>query len=180
MLMRTLLLASILALSACQNQALVELDYQPEQNYQAFQSWQWAEPDIEFRPAAEQLHSDLDADRIRDAVSQQLLQQGLTQAKDAPLLVRAWLISEQKQQQTQVMHNDYWGGFWGPSMHVERFDTSYNLQTLQIDLLDSLNQKLVWRGSDSWVLPASRTNPAERDATLRKHTQRILQNFPPK
>ena len=39
MFSRYLLLISVLALSACQNQALVELDYQPEQNFQALQSW---------------------------------------------------------------------------------------------------------------------------------------------
>lgn len=40
MFSRYLLLISVLMLSACQNQALIELDYQPTQNFQTFQSWQ--------------------------------------------------------------------------------------------------------------------------------------------
>ncbi|MBP7996967.1 MAG: DUF4136 domain-containing protein, partial [Thiopseudomonas sp.] len=61
----------------------------------------------------------------------------------------------------------------------ENYDVTYTTQKLQIDLLDSRTQKLIWRGSDSWVLPAQRTNPQAREATMRTYVQRILQHFPP-
>lgn len=179
MFSRYLLLISVLALSACQNQALVELDYQPEQNFQALQSWQWAEPAVEFLPKSAEVRSDLDAERVRNAISQQLLQQGFQQSNEAPLQVRAWLITEQQQQRSQVMQNDYWGSAWGPSLRVENYDITYTTQKLQIDMLDSRTQKLIWRGSDSWVLPAQRTNPQVREAKIRAYVQRILQHFPP-
>lgn len=178
MFSRSLLLISVLALSACQNRTLVELDYLPDHNYQALQSWQWAEPAVEFLPKSAETRSDLDAERVRTAISQQLTQQGLLHSKHAPMLVRAWLITEPQQQHTQVMRSDYWGGFWGPSMHVETYDINYTTQKLQIDMLDSSTQKLIWRGSDSWVLPARRTSPQVRDAKIREYVQRILQHFP--
>ncbi len=179
MFSRYLLIFSALALSACQNNALIELDYQPNHNFQALQSWQWAEPSVEFLPKSAENSSDLDAERVRHAIHEQLSQQGLQNTNNAPLQVRAWLITEQQQQRSQVMQSDYWGGIWGPSLRVENYDITYTTQKLQIDMLDSANQKLIWRGSDSWVLPARRTSPQARDAKIREHTAKILQHFPP-
>ena len=180
MLSRLLLLCSVLTLSACQNQTLVELDYQPQHNLQALHSWQWAEPAVQFLPESAQSSSDLDAERVRQAISEQLTQQGLLMQEQAPLQVRAWLITEQQQQRSQVLQNDYWGGIWGPSMRVENYDVTYTTQKLQIDMLDSISQKLLWRGSDSWVLPARRTSPQAREANIRQHAAKILQHFPPR
>lgn len=179
MFSRFFILISVLTLSACQNQALVELDYQPNHNFQALQSWQWAEPSVEFLPKTAVNSSDLDAERVRNAISEQLTQQGLPIKADAALLVRAWLITEQQQQRSQVMQSDYWGSIWGPSLRVENYDITYSTQKLQIDILDSVSQKLIWRGSDSWVLPARRISPQARDAKIREHTAKILQHFPP-
>ncbi|MDY0249143.1 MAG: DUF4136 domain-containing protein [Pseudomonas sp.] len=179
MFSRYLLLISVLALSACQNHSIGELDYQTQHSFETLRSWQWAEPAIEFLPKSAEIRSDLDAERIRSAISEQLTQQGLQKAKNAPIQVRAWLITEQHQQRSQVMQNDYWGGMWGPSMRIENYDISYTTQKLQIDILDSTTQKLIWRASNSWALPASRTNPKARDIQLRKQVQRILQHFPP-
>ena len=179
MMIRYLLLISMLALSACQSNRLAELDYQPERNYQSVQSWQWAEPAIQFVPDSDQHKSDLDAERVRNAISQQLVQQGLQHSDNAQLQVRAWLVTEEQQQRTQVMQSDYWGGIWGPSLRAESYDTTYTTQKLQIDLLDASNQQLIWRGSDSWVLPKQRISPTARETKLRQQVQHILQNFPP-
>lgn len=179
MFRRYLLLVSILALSACQNQALVELDYQPNYNYSALQGWQWAEPSINFVPTCAEASNDLDAERVRRAIAEQLRQQGLQQSDHAALQVRAWLITEQQQQNTQAIQGGYWTGLWGPTVRIENYDVTYTTQKLQIDLLDSSTQTLIWRGSDSWILPARRISPHIRDAKIREYTQRILQHFPP-
>lgn len=178
-MIRYLLLISMLVLSACQSNRLAELDYQPERNYQSLQSWQWAEPAVQFVPDSDQHKSDLDAERVRNAISQQLIQQGLQRSDNAQLLVRAWLITEEQQQRTQVMQSDYWGGIWGPSLRAESYDTTYTTQKLQIDLLDASNQQLIWRGSDSWILPPQRISPNAREIKLRQQVQHILINFPP-
>lgn len=180
MMIRYLILISVLALSACQSNRLVELDYQPERNYHSLQSWQWAEPAIQFVPDSDAHKSDLDAERVRNAIGEQLTQQGFQHSDNAQLQVRAWLITEEHQQRTQVMQSDYWGGIWGPSLRAESYDTSYTTQKLQIDLLDASNQQLIWRGSDSWTLPQRRISPIARDTKLRQQVQHVLQNFPPR
>ncbi|MDY7219506.1 DUF4136 domain-containing protein [Denitrificimonas sp. JX-1] len=174
-----LLLISLLTLTACQTQSLVELDYQPGLSYHSFHTWQWTEPAIQFIPNSAQHKSDLDAQRLRTAIQAQLTQQGLKQSEKGQLLVQAWLMTENKLQRTQVQHNDYWGDLWTPSIRTETYDTTYSSQTLQIDLIDASNQKLIWRGSNSWVLPQQRTSPTVRNARLHQQVQNILQNFPP-
>ncbi|HKM36825.1 MAG TPA: DUF4136 domain-containing protein [Thiopseudomonas sp.] len=179
MMIRYLLLLSFFTLGACQTNNLVELDYQPGHNYQAAQSWQWAEPAVKFVPDTDENKSDLDAARLRQAVTQQLLQQGLNQNDTAPIQVRAWLIRESQQQRTDINESHYWGPMWGPSIRTESYEITQHIQKLQIDILDSTSQKLIWRGSDSWVLPQQRISPEARETKLRQQVQNILQHFPP-
>lgn len=178
-MIRYLLLLSVLTLSACQSNRLVELDYQSQHNFQGVQSWQWAEPAIKFVPDTDDNKSDLDAQRVRNAVTEQLSQQGLNHSDTAPVQVRAWLISESQQQRTDIQQSGYWGGMWGPSIRTESYEITQHTQKLQIDILDTRSQQLIWRGSDSWILPQQRISPATRDAKIRQQVQHILQHFPP-
>lgn len=178
-MMRYLFLSSLLALTACQSNQLAELDYRPDYDYQSLRTWQWAEPAVQFIPNSAEQKSDLDAQRLRDAISQQLTQQGFQHSNNGQVLVRAWLITETQPQRTEVLQYDYWGGFWGPALRAETYDTTYTAQKLQIDLLTADNQQLIWRGSDSWALPQQRISPPARDAKLREQVQHILQRFPP-
>ena len=52
------------------------------------------------------------------------------------------------------------------------------MATIQIDLLDGKDGKLVWRGSDEQMLSSS-PNPEDRSAAVRTTVMRILQNSPP-
>ena len=178
-MIRYLFLISLMTLSACQSNSMTELDYLPGHDYHAVQTWQWAEPAVQFVPNSAANKSDLDAQRVRNAVSEQLTQKGLTHSATPQLQVRAWLITEEHQQRTQIIQSDYWGDIWGPSMHAETYDTSYTTLKLQIDILDASNQQLIWRGSDNWIQPQQRTSPVARDAKLREHVYKILQHFPP-
>lgn len=178
--MRYLLLLCLLSLSACQTNPLTELDYQLGYDFYKTHNWQWAEPAVQFLPDSESYKSDLDAQRIRDAVQQQLTLQDFQYSATAELQVRTWLITENKQQRTQILESDYWGGVWGPSVRAQTYDTSYTEQKLQVDILDSRSQQLIWRGSNSWVLPQRRTSPEARAAHLQQQVQGILQHFPPR
>ena len=64
-------------------------------------------------------------------------------------------------------------------MRIDSYEITQHIQKLQIDILDSTNQKLIWRGSDSWILPQQRTRPEAREAKLRQQVENILQHFPP-
>ncbi len=56
----------------------------------------------------------------------------------------------------------------------------YKVSTLQIDLLDGKDGKLVWRGSTEQVVNDGNANPAAREVALRQTVQKILQQYPPR
>ena len=50
--------------------------------------------------------------------------------------------------------------------------------TLQIDLMDARDGRLVWRGSDSDMVN-ERLSPLERSRGMHERVARILTNYPP-
>jgi hypothetical protein len=64
-------------------------------------------------------------------------------------------------------------------MYNETRNISYKVATVQVDLLDGKDGKLVWRGSDEQLLSTS-PNPADRSAAVRETVARILSNYPPR
>jgi hypothetical protein len=56
----------------------------------------------------------------------------------------------------------------------------YKVTTLQIDLFDSKDGKLIWRGSTEQILSQGNTNPAERETVIRNTVNKILEQYPPR
>ncbi|MOA32625.1 hypothetical protein D3C78_1538630 [compost metagenome] len=64
-------------------------------------------------------------------------------------------------------------------MYNETRLVSYKVATIQIDLLDGKDGKLVWRGSDEQMLSGS-PNPSDRSTAIHETVTRILANYPPR
>ncbi|MEB0130515.1 DUF4136 domain-containing protein, partial [Pseudomonas sp. CCI2.4] len=62
---------------------------------------------------------------------------------------------------------------------TETRNVDYKVSTLQIDLLDGKDGKLVWRGSTEQVVNTRQTNPAARDAAIRETVAKVLEQYPP-
>ena len=99
------------------------------------------------------------------------------------MLVQAYLIVEDRQQQVTTNYGGGWGGpwngYWGGPMYNETRNISYKVGTVQIDLLDGKDGKLVWRGSDEQILSDS-PNPTDRNTAVRETVGRILSTYPPR
>jgi hypothetical protein len=97
--------------------------------------------------------------------------------------VQTYLIVEERQQQVTTNYGGGWGnpwnGYWGAPMYNETRNVSYKVATIQIDLLDGKDGKLVWRGSDEQMLSRT-TNPSDRSTAIRETVGRILANYPPR
>ncbi|MBU6959468.1 DUF4136 domain-containing protein [Pseudomonas sp. CVAP len=182
---RLSLLACAVLLGACQT-TQVNHDFDASRDFAAYRSWAWKEPSVQYRPDDPRIKSDLTEQRIRQAVADQLDQRGLRPAAagaKADVNVRTYLIVEDRQQQITTNYGGGWGGpwngYWGAPMYNETRNVSYKVATLQIDLLDGKDGKLVWRGSDEQLLSRS-PQPADRSAAIRATVGRILSNYPPK
>ncbi|MEB0205553.1 DUF4136 domain-containing protein [Pseudomonas sp. CCC3.1] len=195
MLRRIALLGLALLLSACESMQ-VSHDFNPAVDFAQFRTWAWKDPAVQYQPNNPMLKSDLTEQRIIQAVSSQLDQRGLrpVAAGGKPdLLVQTYLIVANRQEQV-VTNYGYggpwggpwgvygggpWGGYWGPAAYNETRNVIYQVGTLQIDLTDAKDGRLVWRGSAEKVLNDSPT-PQERSAAIREAVTKILNNYPPK
>jgi len=100
------------------------------------------------------------------------------------LKVQVWMIVDNRQQQVSTHFGGAWGdpwgrGFWGGPSYVETRTLDYQVGTLQIDLLDGKDGKLVWRGSAEQVLRSRQPSPSEREAAIRSTVAEVLSQYPP-
>lgn len=185
MLRRIALFACVVLLGGCQTSE-VNHDFDASRDFGAYRSWSWKTPALQYRPDDPRIRSDLTEQRIRQAVAEQLDQRGLRPAapgSQADLDVQAYLIVEDRQQQVTTPYAGAWGGpwngYWGAPMYSETRNLTYKVATLQIDLLDGKDGKLVWRGSDEQLLSNS-PSPEARSAAIRATVSRVLSNYPPR
>lgn len=185
MLHRLLLIPALLLLGACQNVQTLR-DYDTSRDFAAYRSWSWQEPAVQYRPTDPRLESDLTEQRIRQAIAGQLEQRGLRLAQSgakADLKVQAWLIVDQHQEQVSTQYGGYWGGYgpgyWGGPAMTETHNVQYQVQTLQIDLFDAQDGKLVWRGSTEQEMRNTLQSPAQREQAIRNTVAEVLKQYPP-
>ncbi|HEY0287797.1 MAG TPA: DUF4136 domain-containing protein [Pseudomonas sp.] len=175
-------------LSACQTDQ-VNRDFDAQRDFGGYRTWAWKEPALQYQPNDPRIKSDLTEQRIRQSVGEQLDQRGLRLAAPgvkADVQVQTWLIVEDRQQLVSTNYGgggywgNPWGGYWGGPMGGETRSVNYKVSTLQIDLLDGKDGKLVWRGSTEQVVNDNPTNPIAREQALRKTVAKILQQYPPR
>lgn len=188
MFRRLAIVCFALLLSACQIDR-VNRDFDAQRDFAGYRTWAWKEPALQYQPNDPRIKSDLTEQRIRQSVAEQLDQRGLRMAAAGvkpDVQVQAWLIVENRQ---QVVTTNYgggggywgnpWGGYWGGPFGTETRNIDYKVSTLQIDMLDGKDGKLVWRGSTEQMLNDGTDNPAAREQALRQTVAKILQQYPP-
>lgn len=175
------LLFSLFALTACQSNAPL-LDFDPTRDFSRYQTWQWQEPSVLFSPDDPRVRNDLTAQRLIQAVEQQLLLQGLPQSEDrdqSDLLIQASISIDTRQEVLRSMHFDHWGHpLYGPVFSDVR-TLEYPVRTLQLDIFDARDGRLIWRAALESAPEAARLSPEQRSAAMQRQVALLLQRFPP-
>ncbi|OHC36967.1 MAG: hypothetical protein A3J25_01665 [Pseudomonadales bacterium RIFCSPLOWO2_02_FULL_63_210] len=155
MRLHLLLIPALLLLGACQTTQL-NRDFDPDRDFAAYRSWNWLDGQ---QPAGSAW------------ASSALVQEALSNALD------------QRQDQVTTHYGGFWGGswngYWGGPGYSETRTLDYQTGTLQIDLYDSQDGKLVWRGSGQQIVRDSQANPSERSAKIRETVAKVLSQYPP-
>lgn len=179
-----ILLPLLLVLVACQTSG-PRADFDLNRDFGQYQTWEWAEPAVTYAPANDpRLSSDLTTQRIEEAVAAQLDVRGLRpalEAGSADLKVRSSMVVETRRDNITTHYGGgwgYWGPYWGGPGYSQTRTVDYQVMTLQIDLLDAADGRLVWRGSDSEVIN-DRLSPIDRSRAMHERAARILSNYPP-
>jgi len=172
----------LLALAGCQSDALLR-DYDPGRDFSAYRSWHWQEPAFSYRPDDPRVRSDLTEQRIRDALAGQLEQRGLRQAaspEQADLRVQVSVMLDTRQQELRTLSGGYWGNPWYGPVFQEVRTLDYQVRTLQIDLFDGRDGRLIWRAAREDAPDSGAESPARRSAAIQRSVAAMLQHFPPR
>ena len=179
----SMLLSVVLFLGACQTTG-PRADFDLNRDFGQYQTWAWATPSVTYAPDDPRLVSDLTTQRVEEAVAAQLDVRGLRPATDpaaADLQVRASVVVEMRRDNITTHLGGawgYWGPYWGGPGYTQTRTVDYQVMTVQLDLMDRRDGRLVWRGSDSQRVD-DRMSPIERSREMHERMARILGNYPP-
>ena len=178
------LLGLFLATTAAVGQD-VRYNFDRQTNFSKYKTYQWV-----VIKDAPQLNSMVDK-QIKDAIDAELATKGLTKVEGdtADLFVGYQTsIDKEKEFTSFTSGAGYWGygggwyrgGWYGPGgMSTTTGETStIYVGQLVVDMYDSANKSLVWRGLASKTLD-TKAKPDKQQKNLAKAVKKLLKNYPP-
>jgi hypothetical protein len=161
----------------------VRYNFDKNTDFSHFKTYKWVM--IKDAPTA----NDLVAKQIRDAVDKELATKGLTKIDDdsANLFVGYQAGVGQEKEFTSFSSDWGYGGGWyrggwygpGGGMSTTTGSTStIYVGQLAVDMYDSANRDLVWRGVASKTLDP-KAKPEKQQKNLAKAVKKLLKNYPP-
>jgi len=159
----------------------VRYNFDKDTNFSKFKTYKWVI--LKDAPTA----NDLVTKQLQDAVDAELATKGLTKIDDdtANLFIGYQAGVGQEKQFTSFSSDWgygrgwYRGGWYGPGGGTTTGSTStIYVGQLVLDMYDSANRDLVWRGVASKTLD-SKAKPDKQQKNLAKAVKKLLKNYPP-
>jgi len=159
-----------LVAAVCILLADVKTDYSHSANFERYRTYSWVKAD-----AGNQLW----VDRIMADIDAQLTAKGLQKVPSGGDLGVVAVGSTKNEQTLQTFYNNlgggwFWGGFDGTATTTVE---NVAVGTLVVDLFDSHDKKLVWRGTATKTLSG---NPEHNEKKLADVVEDMFKHFPPK
>jgi hypothetical protein len=173
----------LLLITASASAQDVRYNFDKDTDFSKFKTYKW----VQLKEA--QKLDNLVDQQIRDAIDAQLATKGLTKIDDdsANLYIGYQAAVGQEKQFTSYSTDWGYGGGWyrggwygggmGSSTTTGSTSTIYNGQ-LAVDMYDSANKDLVWRGVATKQLDP-KAKPEKRQKNLTKAMTKLFKNYPP-
>jgi hypothetical protein len=159
----------------------VRYNFDKNTDFSKFRTYRWVI--IKDAPTA----NDLVTKQVREAVENELATKGLTKIDDdsANLFIGYQAGVSQEKEFTSFNSNWgygggwYGGGWYGPGGGMTTGSTStIYVGQLAVDMYDSANHDLVWRGVASKTLDP-KAKPEKQQKNMAKAVKKLLKNYPP-
>lgn len=161
----------------------VRYNFDKNADFSKFKTFKWVDikDATKLNPLADK--------QVREALEAELATKGLTEVNDdsANLFIGYQAAVGQEKQFTSYSTDWGYGGGWyrggwygggmGSSMTTGQTSTIYNGQ-LALDMYDSSNHTLVWRGVASKTIDP-KAKPDKQQKNLRKAVAKLLKKYPP-
>ncbi len=175
----------VLALAAASTLAQdVRYNFDKNTNFSKFKTYKW----VSLKDAAK--INNLVDKQIMDAIDAELAAKGLTKITDgsADLYVAYQAAVDQEKEFTSFSSGWgygsgwYGGGWYGPGGMTSTTTTGSTstiyIGQLALDMYDSANHNLVWRGLASKTINP-KSKPEKQQKNLAKAVKKMLKNYPP-
>lgn len=160
----------------------VRYNFDKDTDFSKFKTYKW----VELKNAAKL--DNLVDQQIKQAVEAQLATKGLTKVEDDSASLYIGYQTAVGQEKEFTSYNSDWGygagwgrgwygGMGGMSTTTGQTSTIYVGQ-LAVDMYDSANKDLVWRGVASKTLD-EKAKPEKREKNLAKAMKKLFKNYPP-
>ena len=159
----------------------VRYNFDKDTDFSKFKTYKW----VELKDAAKV--DDILDKNIKSAIDAELATKGLTKTDaDSADLFLGYQAGVNKEKQFTSYSSDwgygggwYRGGWYGPSSTTTTGQTStIYVGQLAVDMYDSTNKDLVWRGLVSKTIDA-KAKPDKQQKNLAKAVAKLLKNYPP-
>jgi len=159
----------------------VRYNFDKNTEFSKFKTYEWVI--LKDAPVA----NDLVSKQIRDAVDKELATKGLTKVNDDSANLFIGYQAGVGQEKEFTSFNSSWGygggwyggGWYGPGGGMSTGSTStIYVGQLAVDMYDSANHDLVWRGVASKTLDP-KAKPEKQQKNLAKAVKKMLKNYPP-
>jgi Domain of unknown function (DUF4136) len=154
----------------------VTYNYDQGTDFSKFKTYKW----VSIKNA--QQVDDITARQITAAIDAGLAKKGLTKtdADNADLYI-AYQTAVGSQKQWNAYNTGWgYGPRWGGGMGMgSATSQTIHVGQLDLDMYDSANHRLVWRGTVSKTLDPG-AKPEKRQKNLDKAIEKLLKNYPPK
>lgn len=162
-------------LLSCSSAMHVYSDQDKDADIADYKTYSWlTAQEIEGKGMNPLFYNELNDKRIKQAVDEQMKNRGFIHKNDKqPLEMHYHIIVEDK----TVLATEPLGYLYGPSWQMKRAQAyPYQEGTLIIDLMDTRNKTLVWRG---WATSAIEDEVSKKpEQAIQKAVQKIFSLFP--
>src|SRR3546814_254134 len=173
-----LIVASLLALTACASIPAVQTDHDPTVDFGRYQTHAWR-----AKPTG---GTALTMQRIVTRIDEQLRAKGwrLVAADDADIALAAHVATHQEHRLDTFYDGPMWNGWgwygpwaWGPPMmgYQRTQVTSYTVGTLVVDMFDTRTKRAVWSAIAEDTIP---NTPAQINADIAAAVAQMFVGFP--
>jgi len=185
--MKRALLLSVVALVLAASYSLgqdVRYNFDKNTDFSKFKTYKW----VDLKDAAK--INDLASSQVMDAVDAELATKGLTKVTQDPADLYIGYQAGVGQEKQFTSFSSGWGygggwyggGWYGPGGMTSTTTTGSTstiyVGQLALDMYDSANHDLVWRGLASKTLDP-KAKPEKQQKNLAKAVQKMLKNYPP-
>jgi hypothetical protein len=174
---------AVAALAACASQPTISSDYDREVDFSQYRTYGFFKPMSIEGPN----YSTIFGSVFREAISRQMEARGYVRSEEPDLLINVSARLQEKMQVTQTS-SPYYGGYygyrggyyspwagygWDTQTHVSQ----YTEGTVNVDMVDAAQKRMVWEGVAIGRLKEDRSNEEVR-AAVSEGVARMFEQYP--